>query len=112
MAEGIVKYFADSENLFEIERLFELGVNIRYDTAEKQGIFSGERVVLTGTLSDFKRDEAGKIITELGGEVQSSVSKTTTIVLAGENAGSKLDKAKKLGIKIIDEDAFKMLIKT
>ncbi len=112
MAEGIVKYFADIDNLNEIQKLFDLGVNIKYDTAEKQGVFSGEKVVLTGTLSEFKRDEAGKIITELGGEVQSSVSKTTTMVLAGENAGSKLDKAKKLGIKIIDEQEFKMLIKT
>jgi len=112
MAEGIIKYFADSENLQEIEKLFELGVNIKYQTTEKKGVFSGEKVVLTGTLVDFKRDQAGKIITELGGEVQSSVSKTTTMVLAGENAGSKLDKAKKLGIKIIDEDTFKVLIKT
>ena len=112
MAEGIVKYFADADSLSEIDKLFELGVVIKYDTTEKTGVFSGEKVVLTGTLSEFKRDEAGKIITELGGEIQSSVSKTTTMVLAGEKAGSKLDKAKKLGIKIIDEDAFKMLIKT
>ncbi len=112
MAEGIIKYFADSENLQEIEKLFALGVNIKYETAEKKGVFSGEKVVLTGTLLEFKRDQAGKIITELGGEVQSSVSKTTTMVVAGENAGSKLDKAKKLGIKIIDEDTFKVLIKT
>ena len=112
MAEGIIKYFKDSENLQEIDKLFELGVNIKYDSQEKQGVFSGEKVVLTGTLAEFKRDQAGKIITELGGEVQSSVSKTTTLVLAGENAGSKLDKAKKLGIKIIDEETFKVLIKT
>ncbi len=112
MAEGIVKYFADNENLQEIEKLFNLGVKIKYNTMEKQGVFSGEKVVLTGTLLEFKRDQAGKIITELGGEVQSSVSKTTTMVVAGENAGSKLDKAKKLGIKIIDEEAFKVLIKT
>ena len=112
MAEGIVKYFSDADNLGEIEKLFELGITIKYDTAEKTGVFSGEKIVLTGTLSEFKRDEAGKIIASLGGEVQSSVSKTTTMVLAGENAGSKLDKAKKLGVKIIDEEAFKLLIKT
>ena len=67
---------------------------------------------MTGTLTDYKRDQAGKIIEELGGEVQSSVSKTTTLVLAGENAGSKIEKAKKLGIKIIDEQTFKVLIKS
>ena len=76
------------------------------------GVFEGEKFVLTGTLLDFKRDQATKIIESLGGEVMSSVSKNTTIVLAGENAGSKLEKAKKLGVKIMDEDAFKLLIKT
>ena len=97
----------------EINRLLSLGINIAYENAETvQGVFSGEKVVLTGTLFDFKRDEAAKIIENLGGEIQSSVSKKTTIVLAGESAGSKLDKAKALGIKIIDEETFKSLIKT
>ncbi len=112
MADGICKYFSDEKNLLEIQRLFDLGVEIQYLTEKKTGVFSGEKVVLTGTLSDYKRDQAGKIIEDLGGEVQSSVSKTTTLVLAGENAGSKIEKAKKLGIKIIDEQAFKMLIKS
>ena len=67
-------------------------------------------MVLTGTLS-IKRDEAGKIIKSLGGEIVSSVSKNTTIVLAGENAGSKLDKARSLGIRIIDEEEFNNMIK-
>jgi len=68
--------------------------------------------VLTGTLSEFKRDDAAKIIENLGGEVLSSVSKKTTVVLAGESAGSKLDKARALGIKIMDEETFKSLINT
>ena len=63
-------------------------------------------------MQDFTRDQAGKIIEQLGGEVLSSVSKKTTMVLAGESAGSKLEKARALGIKIIDEDTFKSLIKT
>ena len=92
--------------------MLDLGVNIKYQKEKAQGVFSNEKVVLTGTLTDFKRDEASKIIESLGGEILSSVSKSTTLVLAGENAGSKLDKAKKLGIKIIDEETFKMLIKT
>ena len=112
MAEGICKYFANQDNLVEIQKLFDLGVEIVYSTEQKTGVFTGEKVVLTGTLLEFKRDEAGKIIEELGGEIQSSVSKTTTLVLVGEKAGSKIDKAKKLGIKIIDEQAFKMLIKS
>lgn len=112
VADCIVEYFHNAENLTEIEKLFSLGVNIIYQTEKKQGVFSGERVVLTGTLAEFKRDDAAKIIENLGGEIQSSVSKKTTIVLAGENAGSKLDKARALNIKIIDEDTFKSLIKT
>ena len=73
---------------------------------------AGEKVVLTGTLSDYKREEAAEIIERMGGSVAGSVSKNTTMVLAGENAGGKLDKARALGIKIIDEETFKTLIKT
>ncbi len=114
VADCIVEYFNDEENAREIENLFACGVDILYaEIADNNGgVFSGERVVLTGTLADFKRDEAGDIIEKLGGEVLSSVSKKTTMVLAGESAGSKLDKARALGIKIIDEETFKMLIKT
>ena len=112
VAECIVQYFSSQENKSEIAKLFEVGIEIKYQTQKKQGVFSGERVVLTGSLQDFKRDEAGKIIEELGGEIMSSVSKKTTLVLAGESAGSKLDKARALNIKIIDEDIFKTLIKT
>ena len=76
------------------------------------GKFDGLKFVLTGALSEFTRDEAGKIIEALGGTVQSGVSKTTDIVLAGENAGSKLEKAQKLGKKIIDETEFKNMLNT
>lgn len=113
IAENIYKYFADENNLLEIDKLLSSGVKIKEsERRERGGVFSGEKVVLTGTLESYKRDEAGKIIESLGGEVVSSVSKNTTIVLAGENAGSKLDKARALGIKIIDEETFKSLIKT
>lgn len=113
VADGIFNFFRDQENIEEINELLKLGVTIKYEQKTKNyGIFSGEKVVLTGTLASFKRDEASKIIENLGGEVVSSVSKNTTLVLAGENAGSKLDKARKLNIKIIDEETFKSLIKT
>ena len=73
-------------------------------------IFAGHFVVLTGTLTNYKRSQAQKIIEANGGECQSSVTSKTTLVIAGEAAGSKLEKAQKLGIKIIDEDEFgKML---
>lgn len=110
VADCIVSYFNCEENVKDVEELFNLGVSIIYPKKNIDGVFSGEKVVLTGTLSEFTRDEAGKIIESLGGEIQSSVSKKTTIVLAGENAGSKLDKAKALNIKIIDEEYFKSLI--
>ncbi|MBE5754235.1 MAG: NAD-dependent DNA ligase LigA [Clostridiales bacterium] len=112
VADCIYNYFRNDKNLTEIEKLFSLGVSVKEIAQVSNGVFLGERVVLTGTLLEFKRDEAAKIIESLGGEVLSSVSKKTTIVLAGENAGSKLDKAKALGVKIIDEDTFKSLIKT
>ena len=67
-------------------------------------------VVLTGTLPTYKRSEAQKLIEENGGVCQSSVTAKTNLVLAGEEAGSKLEKAKKLGVKIIDEDEFKTML--
>lgn len=112
IAKCIVDYFSDEENVSEIKKLFAYGVKPYHQTNKKAGVFSGEKVVLTGTLADYTRDEASKIIENLGGEVVGSVSKNTTLVLAGENAGSKLKKAKKLNIKIIDEEDFKLLIKS
>ena len=112
VADCIVEYFSNQANLYQINKLEELGLKIFNDTNQKTGVFSGEKVVLTGSLTSFKRDKASKIIEELGGQIMSSVSKNTTLVLAGEEAGSKLDKARKLGIKIIDEETFKSLINT
>lgn len=108
MAENVVEYFNNSDNLKEIDRLIEFGVSFK----EKEvvgGVFSGLRVVLTGALT-IKRGEATKIIADNGGEVADSVSKTVNLVVAGENAGSKLDKATKLGIKIINEKEFMDMI--
>lgn len=111
-AEAIVNWFQDKENLAEINNLFASGVCLETkQNIVKSSIFGGQFVVLTGTLQEFKRSEAQKIIEENGGECQSSVTAKTTLVVAGEAAGSKLDKAKKLGIKIIDEAEFKGMIK-
>ena len=114
IADGICEYFSRPENLAEIEKLIELGIEIQEENEilTSEGVFAGHKIVLTGTLTSFKRDEATKIIESLGGEVVSSVSKNTTMVLAGESAGSKLEKAQKLGVKIIDEETFKSLINT
>lgn len=111
-AEAIANWFKDDKNLSEIQALFSAGV--QPTTVEKQvvsSIFAGQFVVLTGTLQNFKRSQAQKIIEENGGECQSSVTSKTTLVIAGEAAGSKLDKAQKLGIKIIDESQFEEMIK-
>ncbi|MBO7368805.1 MAG: NAD-dependent DNA ligase LigA, partial [Clostridia bacterium] len=106
LANNVVAYFSDEENLAEIDRLLSFGVTPEYASETVSEKFKGERVVLTGTLENYKRSEAQKLIEQNGGEVLSSVSKLTTLVLAGENAGSKLDKARSLGIKIIDEREF------
>ena len=109
-AKAILEYFQDENNLAELTALTEGGVTPVWSDEKKEGIFSGQSVVLTGTLSSFKRSEAQKLIEERGGVCQSSVTAKTTLVLAGEEAGSKLDKAKKLGIKIIDETEFKAML--
>lgn len=112
-AKGIVAFFRDEENLAELTRLQEMGVcPVWEEKQDADGVFSGESVVLTGTLQGFKRSQAQKLIEEKGGEVQSAVTAKTTLVVAGESAGSKLEKAKKLGVKVIDETEFvKMLEK-
>ncbi len=106
-ATGIKEYFSDEDNIKELEELTSLGVApIWEEKGDVNGVFKGESVVLTGTLSKYKRSEAQKLIESQGGVCQSSVTAKTTLVLAGEDAGSKLEKAKKLGIKIIDETSF------
>ena len=109
-ARAIVEYFQDENNLAELDALFAAGVTPVWTDEKKEGIFSGESVVLTGTLSEFKRSQAQKLIEDRGGVCQSSVTAKTTLVLAGEDAGSKLAKAQKLGIKIIDEMTFKQML--
>ncbi len=109
-ANAIEAYFKDGENIAQIHALLSAGVTPTWSTEKKEGIFSGEFVVLTGSLSSFKRSEAQKLIENEGGVCQSSVTAKTTLVVAGEEAGSKLAKAQKLGIKILDEQAFKAML--
>ena len=111
IADNVFRYFADGDNLAELKRLEQAGVIAGYADTTVGDLFKGEKIVLTGTLSKYKRSEAQKIIESLGGEVSGSVSKNTTMVLAGEEAGSKLDKARALGIRIIDETEFDEMIK-
>ena len=109
LANNIFEYFRDSNNIKFIEDLLASGIEFE-EEQEKSGVFSGLKVVLTGSLPSYKRGEATKLIEDNGGEVAASVSKTVNLVLAGEDAGSKLEKAVKLGIKIIDENEFKRML--
>ena len=109
-AEYIFEFFNNAKNKIEIENLINLGVEIIEQQSEIVGKFSGQKVVITGSLETFKRKEAQDLIESMGGEAQSSVTKTTTLVIVGADAGSKKQKAEKLGIKIITEQEFLQMI--
>ena len=110
-ATGIRHYFDNAQNLEELKELLTF-VQIQDESKQVSGdgYFAGKKVVLTGTLANFSRSEAEEIIEALGGSTSSAVSSATNIVFAGENAGSKLDKAKKLGVKIMTETEFLEII--
>lgn len=110
MADGVLSYFADEHNREEINALLRAGITFK-EKELKQGVFSSMRVVLTGSLFSMKRSKAKEEIEARGGSVADSVSKTVDLVVAGEEAGSKLDKAKKLGIKIIGEEEFLSMLR-
>ena len=105
-AANVVGYFADEENRAELARLKAAGVTPTVRVRPAEGVFAGENVVLTGGLSSMSRPEAQKKIEALGGTAQSSVSRKTTLVIAGTDAGSKLEKARALGIRVIGEAEF------
>ncbi len=109
-ARAVAEYFRDGENRAEIEKLTSLGVAPFAKRQAAGGKFAGQIVVLTGSLSSMSRSEAQKIIEEEGGVSGSSVTGKTTLVVAGESAGSKLDKAKKAGIPVIGEEEFLKLL--
>jgi DNA ligase (NAD+) len=109
IAQSLVNWHGDARNQKLIERLRAAGLNFRselFQPRAKAGPFAGKTFVLTGMLPTLKREEAAAKIESLGGKVSGSVSKKTDFVVAGEEAGSKLDKAQKLGVKIIDEKEF------
>ena len=113
MADSVVEFFKEEKNISVIEKLKEAGVNtklIESEDADIPKIFEKMKIVLTGTLPTLKRNDAKEMIEKRGGKATSSVSKSTSFVLAGEEAGSKLTKANDLGIKVIDEEKFLQLI--
>jgi DNA ligase (NAD+) len=112
VAKSLTDWFSDEENQELVKRLL---AQVKIESAKKTDIsqlpLSGKTFVLTGTLSKMSRDEASQKIRMLGGDVSSSVSKNTSFVVAGESAGSKLEKAQELGVKVLSEDDFSNLIK-
>lgn len=111
MAKSVVDFFSVDKTKSLISDLKSSGVKMNCESEINDTRFSGMTFVLTGTLPTLKRAEAAKIIESFAGKTSSSVSKKTTYVLAGEEAGSKLDKANALGIEIIDEEKFREMIK-
>ncbi len=108
--QSVVQYFKDPAALAVVEQLREAGVNFRQEQKSGSSELEGLTFVLTGTLETMTRDEAGERIRTRGGKVSSSVSKNTSYLVAGESAGSKLEKAEKLGVTILDEDQFIALL--
>lgn len=106
MADSVCRFFAQPSSRLLVEQLAAAGVNMTCRTERADRRFEGITFVLTGTLPTMKRDEAAALIERYGGKTSGSVSKKTGIVLAGEDAGSKLTKAQQLGIRIIDEAEF------
>ncbi|MCM3471051.1 MULTISPECIES: NAD-dependent DNA ligase LigA [Brevibacillus] len=116
MASSIVGYFRQPQAQAVIERLKAAGVNMSYKGIRVEAgadlPLSGKTVVLTGTLATMTRQEAEEAIARLGGKVTGSVSKKTDLVIAGEKAGSKLEKAEKLGVSVMDEAGFRELLES
>ncbi len=112
MAESVRDWFDDEGNIQLCKRLGVAGVRTKIEKSSEptDETFAGKLFVLTGTLAAYTRDDARTAIESRGGRVTSSVSKKTDYVVAGEEAGSKLDQAKGLGVKVIDEAAFKKLL--
>ena len=109
IAESIVEFFSIAANRKLVGRLREAGLTLTGKKNQRGTKLTGKTFVLTGTLAHFTRDEAKKMIEDAGGKVTGSVSKNTDYVVAGADAGSKLDKAKELGVKVIDEREMKSI---
>lgn len=111
MAQSVYNAFHEEHMTELVRKLRECGINTKYEKIQIDDRFAGKTFVLTGTLPTLKRSEAKALIEKYGGKASGTVSKKTDYVLAGEEAGSKLDKAQQLGIEIITEEQFKDMIK-
>ena len=110
VAKSIVNFFRQNKNLAIVRRILNSGVQIIFETPAKTGDLAGKTFVLTGALETMTRRQAKEMIEAAGGKISSAVSRSTNLVVAGESPGSKLAKAKELGVEILDEAAFKLMI--
>ena len=110
MAESVVKFFREERNRKVIEKLINAGIKFEEIKVSKENPFYGKTFVFTGTLKSFTREQAQRIVEDFGGRAAGSVSKKVDYLVVGEEPGSKLDKAKELGVKIINEDEFLKMI--
>jgi DNA ligase (NAD+) len=111
VAASVHQFFMDKKNKESIERLKKAGVKVVEPKGKEKGKFAGKTFVFTGALKDLGRDEARNVVESLGGMTASSVSKKIDFVVVGEDPGSKYDKAKELGIKILTEEEFKKMVR-
>mgnify|MGYP000216151210 FL=1 len=110
VARSIVEFFADPSIATQVDRLLAHGVKPRPEEVQQDSPISGKTIVVTGTLEKLDRRQAEALIESLGGKAAGSVSKKTDYVLAGESAGSKLTKARELGVRVLNEQEFFELI--
>jgi DNA ligase (NAD+) len=110
IAQSIREFFLEEKNVALIEALRKAGLQFKGEVKQRGTALAGKTFVLTGTLARHTRDEAKALIEAAGGKVSGSVSKKTSFVVAGEEAGSKLDKARELGLSVIDEDALERML--
>ncbi len=111
IAESVLAYFSDEDHIRLVDRLKECGLKMDEDVKETADTLAGLTFVLTGTLPTMAREAAKELITAAGGKVTGSVSKKTSYVVVGEEAGSKLTKAQSLGIPLLDEEGLLTLLR-
>jgi DNA ligase (NAD+) len=111
IADSVISYFEDESNRRTIERLIKSGIDFEKHQSLSRGVFDGKIFVITGTLGSMKRSEAKEIITQRGGRLSTSLTKGTDYLVAGESPGSKLQRAREQGVRILNEDQFLDMLK-
>jgi DNA ligase (NAD+) len=110
VARSVVRFFEDPRNRGVVQRMLDAGVRPKWERAGGERTFEGKKIVFTGAMSRVGRDEAKQLVEERGGRVASSVSKKTDFVVVGENPGSKLESARKHGVRVVTEEEFLELV--